>query len=206
MVFADSTLWTLYQVNNPYGKPAAKKKLEFMLVKDKLKKWIYSWMREVKTTAEYEVLKALLLEWSVSAQVQVAIGSTISLNLKTWIIKKILPYVNKTLFAHRLKQRMYGKSVSSVAGIEGAIMKRSNKVMPYMALATSAKNMTEKQDRRIRWKSVRDVRKVTYVPMWSDSLTFTLLTVHAEGVIQGQFLRGLCEEGCSCTRKMLLHG
>jgi hypothetical protein len=171
-----------------------------------MKKWIYSSMRDIETIAKYEVSKALLLEWSVSAQVEVAVGTTISRNLKSWIIKKILPYVNKTLFAHMLKQRMYGKSVSFVAGIEGAIMKRGNNIMPYMALATSAKNMTEKQDRRILWKSVRDVRKVTYVPMWSDSLTFTLLTVHVEGFIQGQFLRGLCEEGYSCTRKMLLHG
>jgi hypothetical protein len=63
------------QVNNPYWKPAAKKKPEFMLVKDELKKWIYSWMRDVETTAEYEVSKALLLEWSVSTQVVVAVGS-----------------------------------------------------------------------------------------------------------------------------------
>jgi predicted membrane protein len=70
------------QVNNLYWKPAAKKKSEFMLMKNELKKRIYySWMRDVKTTAKYEASKALLLEWSVSTQVVVAIGTTISQNL-----------------------------------------------------------------------------------------------------------------------------
>jgi hypothetical protein len=97
------------QVNDPYGKPAAKKKPEFMLVKDKLKKWIYKRMRDVKTTAEYEVSKALLLEWSVSTHVVEAIGTTISQNLRRWIIKKILFYIPKTLLAHRLKRRTSGE-------------------------------------------------------------------------------------------------
>jgi hypothetical protein len=153
------------QVNNPYGQPAAKKKKKFALVKDELKKWIYSWMRDVETTAEYEVSKALLLEWSVSTQVVLAIGTTISENLRRWIIKKILPHVPKTLLVHRLKRRTFGEYVNSVAEIEGALMKRGNDVMPYMALATSAKNMTEKQERRIIRKSVRDVTKVTSAPM-----------------------------------------
>ena len=97
------------QVNDPYGKPAAKKKPEFVLVKDELKKWIYKRMRDVKTTAEYEVSKALLLEWSVSTHVVEAIGTTISQNLRRWIIKKILFYIPKTLLAHRLKQRTFGE-------------------------------------------------------------------------------------------------
>jgi hypothetical protein len=188
------------QVNNPYGQPAAKKKKKFALVKDELKKWIYSWMRDVETTAEYEVSKALLLEWSVSTQVVLAIGTTISENLRRWIIKKILPHVPKTLLVHRLKRRTFGEYVNSVAEIEGALMKRGNDVMPYMALATSAKNMTEKQERRIIRKSVRDVTKVTSAPTWSKSLTSTKVTVHAEGVIQGQFLLGMCQGRYSCAR------
>jgi hypothetical protein len=181
------------QVIDLYGKPAAKKKPEFMLVKDELKKWIYSWMRDVKeTTSEYEVSKALLLEWSVSTQVVVAVGTNISQNLRRWIIKKILPYVPKTLHApSRLKQRAFGEYVNSVAEIEGALMKQGKDIIPYMALAISAKNMTEKQERRIIRKSVRDVTKVASMPMWSRSLTSTVVTVHAEGVIQGQFLLGM---------------
>jgi hypothetical protein len=181
------------QVNDPYRKPAAKKKAEFMLVKDELKKWIYSWMRDVKeTTSEYEVSKALLLEWSVSTQVVVAVGTNISQNLRRWIIKKILPYVPKTLHVHsRLKRRTFGEYVNSVAEIAGALMKRGKDIVPYMALATSAKNMTEKQERRIIRKSVRDIMKVASTPMWSKSLTTTVVTVHAEGVIQGQFLLGM---------------
>jgi hypothetical protein len=64
-------------------------------------------MRDVETTAEYEVSKALLLEWSVSTQVVVAVGTNISQNLRRWIVKKILPYVPKTLLAHRLKRRTF---------------------------------------------------------------------------------------------------
>jgi hypothetical protein len=156
-------------------------------------------MRDVNTTAKYEVSKALLLEWSVSTQVVVAVGTNISQNLRRWIVKKILPYVPKTLLAHRLKQRMFGEYVNSVAEIEGALMKRGKDIMPYMALATSAKNMTEKQERRIIWKSVRDVTKVTSAPMWSKSLTSTVVTVHAEGVIQEQFLLGMCQVRYYCA-------
>jgi hypothetical protein len=72
-------------------------KLHFKLVKDKLKQWIYSLVRDVKAIAKYELSKALLLEWSISMQVEGAVGSTIAETLKSWIIKKILPYVNKTL-------------------------------------------------------------------------------------------------------------
>jgi hypothetical protein len=50
------------QIINPYGQPSAKQQPEFKLVKDELKKWIYSWMRDVETIAEYAVSKALLLE------------------------------------------------------------------------------------------------------------------------------------------------
>jgi hypothetical protein len=73
---------------------------------------------------------------------------------RSWIVKKILPYVPKTLLAHRLKRRTVGGYVNSVAEIEGALMKRGKDIMPYMALATSAKNMTEKQERQIIRKSV----------------------------------------------------
>jgi hypothetical protein len=135
------------QINNPYGQPSVRRQPELKLVKDKLKKWIYSWMRDVETIAKYEVSKALLLEWYVSAHVEVAVGTTILQNLNSWIIKKILPYVNKTQLAHRLKQRTFSKCVNSVAKIEGTIMEWGNNVMPHMALATSAKNMTEKQER-----------------------------------------------------------
>jgi hypothetical protein len=79
----------------------------------------------------YEVLKALLVEWSVSTQVVAAVGSTILENLKSWIMKKILPYVHKTLLAHRLKQRTLGEYVNSVAAIEGALMKWHKDVMLY---------------------------------------------------------------------------
>jgi predicted membrane protein len=154
----------------------------------------------VETTAEYEVSKALLLEWSISTQVVVAVGTNISQNLRRWIVKKILPYIPKTLLAHRLKRRTFGEYVNSVAEIEGALMKRGKDIMPYTTLATSAKNMTEKQERRIIRKSVRDVTKVTSAHMWSKSLTSTVMTVHAEGVIQGQFLPGMCQGRYSCAR------
>jgi hypothetical protein len=65
-----------------------------------------------------------------------------------------------------LKQRTFGKYVNFVADIEGALMKRGKDIMPYTTLlATSVKNMMEKQEHRIIGKSVRDIRKVASVPI-----------------------------------------
>jgi hypothetical protein len=64
-------------------------------------------------------------------------------------------------------------------------MKHGDDVMPYMALATTrANNMTEKQECRTFRNCARDLQKVTYAPLWSNSLTPTIVTVHAAGVIQ----------------------
>ncbi len=80
-------------------------------------------MWDVETITKYEVSKALLLEWPVSKHVEAALGRTTLENLKSWIIKKILPFANQTLIlAPRLNRRTFGEYVNSVAEIEGAII------------------------------------------------------------------------------------
>jgi hypothetical protein len=92
-------------------------------VKDEMKEWIYSWMQGVVTIAKYEVSKVLLLEWSLFAQVEAAVGTTILENLKSWIIlkRKILPFVNKTLLATGLNKGRLMSMLTLLWGWKGLL-------------------------------------------------------------------------------------
>jgi hypothetical protein len=101
---------------------------------------------------------------AVLKDVEKAVGRTTSENLKSWIIKKILPFVNKTTLVPRLKGRTFGEYANLFAKIEEANMKGGDNVMPYMVLAMRAKNMMEKQQTTF-WKCARDLQKVICVPV-----------------------------------------
>jgi hypothetical protein len=187
-------------VSNPFGKPGGKKDEDFQCVKRHLKNWIYTWMSSVETEAEYETSKGLLFNWLGSTTVLRASTKTIAKNIKRWIVGKILGFVVKCLLHRRLQLRAYDEYVNSVAEIEVSSMKAGETIKPYMTLPTTCKNIRDKQDMRNNRKTTDALQRVGSTPLWSTTETATVVTKHAEGILQHEFLLAKKEERYSCVR------
>jgi hypothetical protein len=139
-------------VSNPFGKPAASKEEAFLAIKRHLKAWTISWMSSVESREEFETSKALLFAWLDSWEVLDVTGKDIAGNIKEWLVKHVLLYVEKTLLYPRLHLRAFHEYVNSVAEIEVSAMKNGNDVMPYMRIGSSAKKIQEKNNVRNNYK------------------------------------------------------
>jgi hypothetical protein len=89
-------------VSNPFGKPAKSKEEAFLVIKRHIKAWTISWMSTVESKEEFETLKSLLFAWLDTNEVLVVTGKDIATNIKQWLVKHVLLYVEKTLLYLRL--------------------------------------------------------------------------------------------------------
>jgi hypothetical protein len=99
---------------------------------------------------------------------------------------------------------VYGnKYVHSVAEIKVSSSMESGKtVKPFMALPTSYKNIPrDKQDFQNKLKTTNELQRVGYMPLWSTTDNASVMTKHAEGILQQDFLRATRDAGYSyiCT-------
>jgi hypothetical protein len=156
-------------VSCPFGSPGPSKQSAFKVFIKEWKAWLYSWMNSVETLVEFEVSKALLFEWAGSEELEKALGRAVTENIKTFLIQKILPFIDKTLLCHRLRMRTIGEYCNCVAEIEFSSYKRSGGVMPYMPIAMTARNMKERSSRRTLNKARHDFENVCSTPLWSTS-------------------------------------
>jgi hypothetical protein len=85
-------------VLNPFGKPGKQKLEKFHKVKGFLRAWLYSWMRVLENEDKFQTSKKLLIEWLGSNTVVDCCSATISRNMVEWVIKKILPCMDKWVF------------------------------------------------------------------------------------------------------------
>ncbi len=174
-------------VSNPFGKPAASKEEAFLAIKRHIKAWTISWMSSVEWRDEFETSKPILFVWLDTQEVLDATGKDIASNIKEWLVKHVLLYVEKMLLYPRLFLRAFHKYVNSIAEIEVSAMKNGNDVMPYMRIGSSAKNIQEKNDVRNNYKEATALRQVSSVLLWSNNLTCPVVTRYAEGVLQQQY-------------------
>ena len=74
-----------------------------------------------------------------------------------------------------------------MAEIEVSCMKSGSDVMPYLPVATSARNIQEKNDARNNLKQTQALKDATSKPLWSKTLTGPVVTAYAEGILQLQY-------------------
>ena len=175
-------------VSNPFGKPCDKKLEKFLKVKTYLRAWMYNWMRVLETVDEFETSKTLLIEWLGSKTVVDCCSPTISNNMLEWLIKKILPFMDKCLLYPRLRVRAYGEFSNSIAEVEVSCMKAGNAVMPYMPLAFTARGIIDRVDLKMARKTGSALLGMTSTPLWTRSTSRVHVTKHAEGILQQQYL------------------
>jgi hypothetical protein len=70
-------------------------------------------------------------------------------------------------------------------------MKNGNDVMPYMRIGSLAKKIQEKNDVCNNLKQAKALQQVSSVPLWSNTLTSSVVTRYAEGVLQQQYTLAL---------------
>ena len=80
-------------VSNPFGKPASSKEEAFLAIKRHIKAWTISWMSSVEWRDEFETSKPILFVWLDTQEVLDATGKDIASNIKEWLVKHVLPYV-----------------------------------------------------------------------------------------------------------------
>jgi hypothetical protein len=175
-------------VSNPFGKPGEQKLEKFLKVKGFLRAWLYSWMRVLENEDEFQTSKKLLIEWLGSNTVVDCCSASISRNMVEWVIKKILPYMDKCLLYPRLRTRAYSEFSNSVAEFEVSCMKEGSAVMPYMPLADTARGILVKTDLKMKRKTVGALHSLSTTPLWSRSSSSMHVTMHAEGILQQQYL------------------
>jgi hypothetical protein len=149
---------------------------------------LYSWMRVLENEDKFQTSKKLLVEWLGSNTVVDCCSVTISRNMVEWVIKKILPYMDKCLLYPRLRTRAYSEFSNSVAEIEVSCMKEGIVVMPYMPLAQTARGILDKTDMKMKRKTFGALHSMSSTPLWSRSSSSMHVTMHAEGILQQQYL------------------
>jgi hypothetical protein len=112
---------------------------------------------------------------------------TIAKNIRDWLVSKILGFVVKCLLYSHLQVRAYDEYVNSVAEIEVSSMKSGQTVKPYMTLPISCKNNRDKQDMRNNLATANTLQRVGSTPLWSTTETASVVTKHAEGILQQEF-------------------
>jgi hypothetical protein len=144
-------------------------------------------MSSLESKDKFETSKALLFTWLESKELLDVTGNDIANNIKKWLVKHVLLYVEKMLLYPRLFLRAFHEYANSVAEIEVSSMKNGSDVMPYMRLASSAKNIQEKNDVWKNSKQAKALQSVGPVPLWSNTLTGPVITRYAEGLLQLQY-------------------
>ena len=104
------------------------------------------------------------------------------------MVAKILGFVGKCVLYTRLRVRAYDEYVNSVAEIEVSSLKAGDTIKPYHTLPTSCKNIHDKQDMRNSQKTAAALQKVGSTPLWCTSQTAIVMTKHAEGILQQEFV------------------
>jgi hypothetical protein len=62
-------------------------------------------------------------------------------------------------------------------------MKNGNGVMPYMRIGNLAENIQEKSNVHNNLKEAKALQQVSSVPLWSRTLTSSVVTRYAEGIL-----------------------
>jgi hypothetical protein len=89
-------------VSNTIGQPPSSRQEAFLAIKRHRKAWTVSWMSTLELKDEFETSKALLFTWLESKEVLDVTGKDIGDNIKKWLVKHVLLYVEKTLLYPRL--------------------------------------------------------------------------------------------------------
>jgi hypothetical protein len=84
----------------PFGKPAKSKEEAFLVIKRHIKNWTILWMSTIESKDEFETSKSVLFAWLDTNKVLVVTGKDIATNIKEWLVKHVLLYVEKMLIMH----------------------------------------------------------------------------------------------------------
>jgi hypothetical protein len=156
-------------------------------------------MSTLELKEEFETSKSLLFAWLETNKVLIVTGKDIATNIKQCLVKHVLLYVEKTLLYPRLFLRAFHEYVNSVAEVEVSAMKNGNDVMPYMRIGSLATNIQEKNDIRNSLKQAKALQQVSSVPLWSNTLTRSVVTRYAKGILQQQYTLA-CNPCFNCVR------
>jgi hypothetical protein len=71
--------------------------MEFQAIKRHMKRWLYSWMRTLESSKEYDTSKKPLIEWLKPDTVVEATTPHIAKNMTDWLVMKIFPFIDRTV-------------------------------------------------------------------------------------------------------------
>lgn len=150
--------------------------------------WIYSWMDDrTETEEEYEVSKALLLQYLSSDDFLDVCGSNTQACYYKFLKENVFPHEYRYARFKYAHLRCYGeKTSSSHEGTNNAIKYAADAVVPQNNIDRTTKTLMDGDERRGMMRSVQAFREYHHTKLWSRSSTSQKLTTMAESLVSQQ--------------------